>query len=475
MARIEDLRLEGGLSREQIDLMHEKALWLVENVGLHIPHQGILKLLANYDGVKIEGEIVKFKPELVEKALKEAKFPLPEYAKGKDSWVVSAGAHQTKIFDLETRKVRETTMQDLIKMIKLGDALDTVGSAPLVPLDVPPYIAEILMHKTAYENSRFRANDMFEHDPKPNPVCAKYIYEMAKAADKWFAVGLYMISPRSFDRKELDVVYNFLDYGIPMWAGTLPIAGVNAPITMIGAILQSMFETFGCLTMLDLINTKGYNYIQIIDSFIAHPFDMKYSTFTYGSAEDVQCALYKISLHKYYGIPMSVKALLTSGKEPDAQSAHEVATFVLIAALAGARIFRCGGLLCSAEVYSAEQLVIVKEIIEYVKNLLKTREFSDEHLMVDEIAAVGTGQSFIGRKSTMDLFRTEYWQPDLFIHSNLGQWQEMGSKSMWDYANERAKKLIAGHSYAIEADKKKELDKILEAAKNDRKLIDAYK
>jgi trimethylamine--corrinoid protein Co-methyltransferase len=476
MARIEDFKLEGGLSKEQMDIMHEKALWLTENVGLHIPHKGILDLLSNYSGVTIQEETVRFKADLVENALKSAKYPLPDYAKGPDNWVISAGAHQTKIFDLETRKIRETGMQDLIDMIKLGDALDTVGSAPVVPLDVPPHIAEILMHKTAFEYSRFRANDMFEHDPKPNTVAARYIYEMANAADKWFAVGLYMISPRSFDRKELDVVYNFLDHGIPMWAGTLPIAGVNAPITMLGAILQSMFETFGCLTMLNLINTKGYNYIQVIDSFIAHPFDMKYSTFTYGSAEDIQCALYKISLHKYYGIPLSVKSLLTSGKEPgDAQSAFEIAVFTLAAALAGARIFRCGGLLTSAEVYSGEHLVIIMEIVEYIRNLIKSREFSDERLMVNEIAEVGVGQSFIGRKSTMELFKKEYWQPELFIHSNLGQWQEMGSKSMWDYANERVKKLISEHQYRIDDDRKKELDRILEIAKKDQKLIDAYK
>ena len=475
MGKIEDYRLVGGLSKEQMDLMHEKSLWLVENEGIHIPHEGILKLLSNYDGVKIEGKTVKFKPELVLDALKKVKFPLPDYAKGPDNWVISAGAHQTKIFDLETRVLREAKLSDLVDMIKLGDALDTVGSAPLVPLDVPPYLAEIYMHKTAYEYSRFRANDMFEHDPRPTIEAANYIYEMSKAANKWFAIGLYMVSPRSFDRKELDIVYKFLDMGIPMWAGTLPIAGVNAPITMIGAMIQSMFETFGCLAMLNLINTKSYNYIQIIDSFIAHPFDMKYSTFTYGSAEDIQGALYKISLHKYYGIPMSIKSLLTNGKEPgDAQSAFEIAAFTLAAALAGARIFRCAGLMSSGETYSGEQVVIAKEIVQYIKNLIKSREFSDERLMVDEIAAVGAGQSFIGRKSTLDLFRTEYWQPELFGHTNLGQWQEMSSRSLWDYANAKVKKLIKEHDYQIDPEIKKELDRILETAKKDGKLISAY-
>lgn len=290
-------------------------------------------------------------------------------------------------------------------MIKLGDALDTVGSAPVVPIDMPHYVQEILMHKIAWENSMYRANDMFEHDPKPTLESAQYIYEMSKVAEKWFALGLYMISPRTFDRKELDIIYKFLDTGVPMWAGTMPIAGVNGPTTIRGSILQAMFETFACLTMLNLLNTRSYTYIQVIDSFIAHPFDWKYSAFVYGSAEDIRGALDKISIHKYYNMPFAVKSLLTSGKEPDAYSAFEVGVFTLIAALAGDRVFRCGGLLTSAEVYSAEMLIIVHEIVEYIKTLLREEGFSEERLMVDEIEAVGPGQSFIGRKSTIDNFR----------------------------------------------------------------------
>jgi trimethylamine:corrinoid methyltransferase-like protein len=470
--RIEDYTLEGGLNEEQIELMQEKALYLVENLGIRIPHRGILERLSNHDGVTIENENVKFKSDLVIKALGNAKYPLPDYAE--DNWIISAGAHQTKYFDLDTGVIRETTFDDLVDLIKLGDALDTVGSAPVVPLDQPYYLQEILMHKIAWEYSRYRANDMFEHDPKPTVESARYIYEMSRAAEKWFAVGLYMISPRTFDRKELDVIYSFLDEGIPMWAGTLPIAGINAPITMLGSMVQSMFETYGCLTMLDLINTKGYNYIQIVDSFIAHPFDMKYTTFVYGSAEDMRGIIDKISIHKYLNIPFSVKSVLTSGKEPDAHAAFEVGVGTLFAALAGARIFRCAGLLTSAEVYSAEMLVIVCEIIEYIKNLLKEDEFSEERLMVDEIMAVEPGKSFIGRKSTLENFKKEYWEPELFIHSNLGQWREMGSKSIKQMANEIAKKRIQEHSYRIDEDKRREMEKILERAKSDEKLMKSY-
>lgn len=470
---IEEYKLKGGLTKEQIGLMYEKALNLIENEGVEVPHEGILDILSSYDGVKIQNKIVKFKPELVEEAIAEAKYDVPDYAK--ERWVVSAGAHQTACYDLDTEKIRETNSEDLLKFIKLGDALNTSGSAPVVPLDLPIHLQMLMMYKVAYENSRFRCNDIFEHMDKPTIECANYVYEMAKAAGKRYAYGIWMISPRSFDKNGLEVAYRLLDKGVPMWVATMPVAGVASPITMIGTILQSMFEIFFGLTLISLINTKSYNYISPNDAFEGDAFDMKYSTFVYGSVEYIHHTLFQISLCKHYNIPIMCKTLLTSSKEPDAHAAAEIGMHTLIAALNGARAFRCGGLLSTGEVYCGEQLVIEIEMIEYIKNVLKKQEFSEGKLMVDEIAAVKAGESFIGRKSTIENFRKEYWQPELFSHSNLGQWKEMGAKSLYQYANERTKKLISEHDYKIDEDKKRELDKIFEKAKNDQKLIDSFK
>jgi trimethylamine--corrinoid protein Co-methyltransferase len=425
-------------------------------------------LLRQHDGVKVEGQMVKFRPELVEKALREARYPLPEYY-GKE-WVISAGAHQPKMHDLETGVLRDTTLKDLIELIKIGDALDTVGSAPCVPLDVPIHLQEILMHKVAWENSRRRANDMFEHDPKPNVRIAQYIYEMAQASGRWFSLGLYMVSPRSFDPPELEIIYRFRDLGVPMWAGTMPITGINAPILEKAGILQAMFETLACLTMLNLINTKGYNYIQVIDSFIVHPFDMKYSTFVYGSAEDARGTVDKLAIHRQLGLPLVAKSLLTGAKQVDAQSAHEVGVYTMMAALAGCRTFRCAGLLASGELYSAEKLVVDHEIVQYIRKTLEPEEFSPETLLAEEIAAIRPGESFLEHASTFKFYKSHYWDPPLFTHSNLGQWQEMGSKSLYRMANERAKKLLKEHSYQIEPEKKRELDRIFAAAQKDEEL-----
>ena len=185
---IEDFRFVGGLSKEQMNILHEKALFLAENVGINIPHKGILNKLADYNGVTIEGENVKFKSDLVIKALSEAKYILPAYAN--NEWLIDAGAHQTKTYDLETGKLRESTTEDLLNLIKLGYSYGAVGSAPVVPFDKPTYLQEIFMHKTAYEYSDRRCNDIFEHMDKSTIPCANYVYEMAKAANKWFTFGI---------------------------------------------------------------------------------------------------------------------------------------------------------------------------------------------------------------------------------------------------------------------------------------------
>lgn len=472
---LDEYKVTGGLNKEQMDKMHENALWLCENVGINIPHDGIVNILSDYGGVKVEsGNYVKFKPELIMSALKEARYDLPEYAK--DEWIISAGAHQTACYDLDNLgRIKEAETKDLINFIKLGDALNTVGSAPVVPLDVPAHLQHILMHKAAYENSRRRCNDIFEHMDKPSYECAMYVYEMAKVAGKRFAFGVWMISPRSFDAKGLEIAYRLLDKGIPMWVATMPVAGVSSPITMIGTIQQSIFEYLAGLTMLNLINKKSFNYISPNDAFEGDVFDMKYSTFVYGSVEYTEHTLYQIPLCKYYNVPIMTKAALTNSKQPDGQAAAEIGMHTLISSLMGARAFRCAGLLSSGELYSGEWLVMVKEIVDYVKNILKPQEFSEKRLFVDEITEVGPGSSFIDKKSVMQLFRQEYWMPVLFEHMNLGQWQEMGSKSMWQYAVERAKKLISAHTYQIEPDKKKELDRIYEVAKKDSKLEDSFR
>ncbi len=182
-----------------------------------------------------------------------------------------------------------------------------------------------------------------------------------------------------YSRYRCNDIYEHMDKSIP------------APITMLFTLLQSMFEYLTGLTMLNLINTSSHNYIVPDDAFEADPFDMRHSMFVYGSAEYNRAALHKIVLCNYYHIPAIGKSLNTAGKKPDAQAAFEVGSHSLIALLAGARAFRTAGLLSAVEVYSAEIVVINREIFNYLKNVLKEEPFLAERLIEEEIREVGLG------------------------------------------------------------------------------------
>jgi trimethylamine--corrinoid protein Co-methyltransferase len=120
-------------------------------------------------------------------------------------------------------------------------------------------------------------------------------------------------------------------------------------------------------------------------------------------------------------------------------------------------------------------VVILHEMIEYIKQVLKSEDFNEERLMVRDIMEVGPGGTYVDKRSTYELFRREYWTPKLFEHSNVGQWIELGSRSIRQQAQEAARRLIAGHGYAIDQDTKKELDKIYERARRDQALEKSLK
>ncbi len=81
-------QLTGGLTDEDMSKMHNAMLDIIENVGLKVPHDGILKILSEKEGVKIDGDVVKFEPHLIEKAISEMDYP--DYVKNAD-YIINGG------------------------------------------------------------------------------------------------------------------------------------------------------------------------------------------------------------------------------------------------------------------------------------------------------------------------------------------------------------------------------------------------
>jgi trimethylamine--corrinoid protein Co-methyltransferase len=451
----------GGFAAEDVQRLHEKALDLVAQVGLRVPHEPTLRRISGRRGVRISGDTVRFGPDLVQAAIDAQWYPESLVDR---EFSVNCGAYEMYVTDLQSGAIRSATYGDLVDLTKLAHALGMTGSAPVRPLDLPPLLQELAMYKVSWQYSDRRPGGIFDANPISTPLAADYIREMAMAAGKFFSLGLWIVSPFIATTEQLEIIEHCQGRGLPLWVATMPIAGTTAPIFMPGAYLQSVAELLAGLALIYLLADGAPVYCSIIDSIRAYPFDMRHGSFVYGSPEDLLATLMQIQLNRFYGIPVVAKSLLTTSKLPDAQAAAEKAAHTLAAALAGARMFTCAGLLAVDEIFSAEQLVIDHEIVQYVARVCRGYEFSADTLAAHIITEVGPGGSFLRHRSTRDHHRETTWDPDLFTHTSFSQWQGHGSPRLVDQARVFARDAIAAHDYELPAEPRRELEAIYQHA-----------
>jgi len=461
-------RIEGGLSDKDIKKMWQGALRLIAELGLRVPHKEIRNMISDFDGVRIEKDVVKFSADLVGTALSHQDYSdFPEELGPENPGIVT-GAYIKNVIDPETGAIRPANSQDLIDSTKLCDAYGFFGPPCVRPNDAPVALQRILMYKISYEHSRAHAHGILDVAGWLNARDARYGKELAEAAGKCFRVDLWLISPFLAPEEGLDILYEFKDEPVDMNVATMPVTGTTAPINMIDACVQSLAELFSALTLIYLINetkkSKGRIRCVVVDSIRAYPFDMRYASFVYGSAEDLLGTLYQAQLNRSFGIPLVAKSLLTTGKQPDAHAAAEKSAHTLAAMLSGAFVFANAGLLSVDEIYSIQQLLIDYEIVRFCRRVAQGDEFLDDLSCVEAIKETGHGRTFLDHETTCRDFKKYLWDPEIFIHPTLSQWQERGSKSPALLAREIARKKIRSHSYRAEDHVIREMNKIYQSA-----------
>ncbi len=449
--------------------MWEGALRLIETVGLKVPHAGIREILSRFDGVAVRGSIATFRRDTVLRAVDGQDYSDFPKSYGRNRPGIVTGAYEKYVLDLESGEIRPAREQDLIELTRLCDAFDLPGPPCVRANEVPVALQRLHMYKVSYEYSRNHAQGILDVAGWLNAREARLGKELAEAAGKEFRIDLWLISPFLAPPEGLAMVYEFKDEPVSMNVNTMPVAGTTSPIHLLDACIQSLAELFAGLTLLFLVNEsksrKGKVRCGVVDSIRAYPFDMRYGNFVYGSAEDLLGTLYQAQLNRRFRIPLVAKSLLTTGKLPDAHAAAEKAAHTMAATLAGACVFANAGLLAVDEIYSAEQLLIDREIVSFCQRVAQGDEFHGDLSALRDIEEVGhTGATFLEHEATLRDFRRTLWDPSLFTHTSLEQWLARGSRGPAQAAREIARETIRNHPYRIAADRKAEMDRILARA-----------
>ena len=152
-------------------------------------------------------------------------------------------------------------------------------------------------------------------------------------------------------------------------------------------------------------------------------------------------------LARYYDLPSTVAAAMTSSKVSDAQSGWEKGILSALPALAGANMIMMtmGGLADNVG-YSPEALVIDESMLSGVLRSVRGVEVNDRTLAMESIerAIHGDGH-FLGDGLTLEMMQSEFVYPKLADRQSIDAWLESGSPDIRSRAREIARVILGRH------------------------------
>jgi len=475
-------------SRDDLDAIHWASLDILEKTGIRIIEgEEVLKMLENKGcSVDFKKETVFFSPSAVEESLKKASKVVticsprnPKYDYKMDGRHIYFGTDGLCVntADLETGEWRSSTSDDVAKITRVTDALDSYPSAGgmTASFDMPEYIRGLYDYITRLNNTEkptyFYLGNV--ESPELSQALFDYQLEMVKVVAgneealrkrPLLAGGFWGMSPLQFHGVYVEHALKLAELGLPSFVGSMTQAGATAPVTLAGILVVTNAEILGGISLIQL----AFPGTRMSASYIPASFDMKYGQWAAGAPEEALMNAAGVEIARYYDLTAIAMGFTTSAKVPGPQACYEKVMSAILPILSGAdRIDGAGGLGCSMTA-SLEELVIDDELCKSMLTSLHGVEISDETLAIDLIHKVGPGGHYLAQKHTMEHFMREQFIPELTDRGGYDEWKKGGEKSLVDRARDKVRKILKEHSVPpLDIDIQKELYTIIRRAEKE--------
>jgi trimethylamine--corrinoid protein Co-methyltransferase len=326
---ITSLKILNGRDIEQI---HNASLQVLKKLGVKIEDHEIREKLHGH-GCIIEDDRVKFNLDLIEAMLSNVKSKITFTSRAgisveaKDGVVLTHTSSELPfIIDLDTGQKRDATSKDLKDITKLMNRLKWLDmpSALVCPSDIPPQINQIKQCEVLlkYSEKPFLA---------PGGLSAKeseYIVELFNAVACKDAslsmsdIGIIGISPESplyYPQVIVDKMKIVISAGIPTDMLIGPVAGLSAPMTLSGGLVQMNASMLAFATIAYLINPDTPIIYGARLSFI----NMKTGNSIWGLPDVGIAGACSVQMAGHYGFLSDVYGLSTTACTFDNQAGYE--------------------------------------------------------------------------------------------------------------------------------------------------------
>lgn len=455
------MRFVEMLTEAEVRRTHEASLDILENVGVLAHNPAAREVFARH-GCHVDDEtgLVRFPSEIVERYRTMAppsftfrgRDPRFDRTIPDDGPIVVTGSSAPNVVDPSTGVERRATSADIATIAYLINELPgfDVFSISTLADDAPEGQFSISRFYPALKNclKPVRSNTPNMDDLRQIVKLGELIVGGADAYRERPIINHHycpMVSPLTMDVESTEAVMWLTERGLPVYTTVVPNAGLTAPMTLMGCLAVGNAE-FLAITAFQQMVREG---TPVIYASLPTVADMRTGAYAPGAIETGILLGAQAQLARYYNVPAGGYIGLTNAHGNDAQSGYETGMNTLLGVASGATLLNMGGLFSSLMAFDFAKAVVDNEIALMDKRVARGLEFSEENLALEEIAAVGPGGSYMGRKHTKARMKTTAVLPRLAARDMRAQWEEAGRPDIHTRALAEARRILSQPNPAV--------------------------
>ena len=435
---------------DQVGHVHDQSLHILASVGVRVDSERARSIFAAA-GAEVDDDRVRFPAELVRWALDVAPSNVDIFdRRGNFAFGIGDGAetrfgigvttlnYQDPLTDEITpftRKHMEITAR-LGESLGAFDAISTVGVAQDIPPDQSDLVGtlEMVANSTKPLVLLVSQEDRF---PAILDLLADLHGDLAK---KPFVIPYFNpVTPLVINRGTVDKMLATIERGLPLIYSNYGMAGATTPITPAGILATLNAELLAGLVLSQLAREGT----PIILGMLPAYFDMR------GMANFYDPISYLINLAcaemmAFYGLPHCGTSGSGMGWGADViAGGHQWANH-LLSCLGKVGLAPFVGDTLGATTVSPAIIVYANEVIAQARRLTAGFAIDDQSTALDDIAETGPAGNFLMAASTLEHYRTAYFESEMFPNLTVEEWAQQGNPRADERLRKHTQQLLDG-------------------------------
>jgi trimethylamine--corrinoid protein Co-methyltransferase len=243
--------------------------------------------------------------------------------------------------------------------------------------------------------------------------------------------------------------------------------GASAPYTMAGSLTQMNAEFLAAVTIAQSLCPGIGQWYYTLLQFL----EMKTGRSLTHGPELMILGAAGAQMSQFYGLPSLANTLLSGDCQPH-QIMFQYGINILMGLLTGITFQVGAGSLECGNLYSHQSLVIIDEMLDYLNFFKGGLNINEETLATEDIKNMSQKGEYLSSKLTLKYLRREKrFNSEIMTYPLLNSWLE-DPKTIIDRAEDKVSEILSRpyQEHILSHEVVLELDKILNAAKNDLKF-----